>query len=277
MKYMNLRTLPLLLIALYVLSGCRATRKIQTAINTRVDSVALAQQALEAAHADSLRFIRNQYDSAMAHRIDFNSFSGKVDVEYEEPDGKKLNVNAQIRMQKDSMIWISLTAIFGIEGVRACITPDSVKVLDKQNKTYLVRSIAYLQEITALPLNLRSLQDLLIGNPVFVDSSFNTYSKGNGTISLQGDNAWFRQLLTIGESDKLISSCKLDDLDANRRRTSYLAYADYENKLGPWFARRRTVQVAEKKNLSIRLNYKQYAFNETLSFPFAVPKNYKIE
>jgi hypothetical protein len=47
--------------------------------------------------------------------------------------------------------------------------------------------------------------------------------------------------------------------------------------LGPWFARRRTVQVAEKKNLSIRLNYKQYAFNETLSFPFAVPKNYKIE
>jgi hypothetical protein len=277
MKYTLLRTLPVLLIALYTLSGCRATRKIQTAINTRVDSVALIQQAMEAARADSLRYIRGQYDSAMGHRIDFVSFSGKMDLEYEEPDGKKLNINAQVRMQKDSLIWISLTAIFGIEGVRACITPDSVKVLDKQNKTYLVRSIAYLQEITALPLDLRSLQDLLIGNPVFLDSAFYTYTRGNGTISLQGSNAWFRQLLTIGESDKLISSYKLDDLDENRRRTSYLAYADYENKFGPWFARRRTVQVAEKKNLSIRLNYKQYAFNETLSFPFAVPKNYKIE
>lgn len=277
MKHTSFRTLSLLLIALYVLSGCRATRKIQTAINTRVDSVALVQQALAAARADSLHYIRGQYDSAMANRIDFRSFSGKVDVEYEEPDGKKLNVNAQVRMQKDSLIWISLTAIFGIEGVRACITPDSVKVLDKQNKTYLVRSISYLQEITALPLNLRSLQDLLVGNPVFIDSSFYSYSKGNGTISLQGNNSFFRQLLTIGESDKLISSCKLDELDENRRRTSYLAYAEYENKLGPWFARRRTVQVAEKKNLSVRLNYKQYAFNETLSFPFAVPKNYKIE
>lgn len=277
MKHLHLRILPLLLIALYALSGCRATRKIQTAINTKVDSVGLAQQALEAARADSIRFIRGQYDSAMAHRIDFVSFNGKVDLEYEEPDGKKLNVNAQIRMQKDSLIWISLTAIFGIEGVRACITADSVKVLDKQNKTYLVRSIAYLQEITALPLDLHSLQDLLIGNPVFLDSSFNTYSRGGGTISIQGSNTWFRQLLTFGESDKLISSYKLDDLDVNRRRSSYLAYADYENKLGPWFARRRTVQVAEKKNLSIRLNYKQYAFNETLSFPFVVPKNYKIE
>jgi hypothetical protein len=277
MKYSQLRTLPLLLIALYTLSGCRATRKIQTAINTKVDTVALLQQELDAARADSLRYIRHQYDSAMAHRIEFASFSGKMDLEYEEPDGKKLNVNAQIRMQKDSLIWISITAIFGIEGVRACITPDSVKVLDKQNKTYLARPITYLQEITALPLNLRSLQDLLIGNPIFIDSSLYSYNKGGGFISLQGNNNWFRQLLTIGETDKLINSYKLDDLDENRRRSSYLAYTDYENKLGPWFARRRTVQVAEKKNLSIRLNYKQYAFNETLSFPFVVPKNYKIE
>jgi hypothetical protein len=275
-QFLNRYTL-LLSIVLIGLTACRGTRKIQTAINTRIDSVAIAKQALEAAQADSVRFIQRQYDSILANRIEFKSFSGKIDVDYEESDGKSLNVNVQVRIQRDSLIWLSLTAIFGIEGVRACITPDSVKVMNKQDKTYFTRPITYLQEITSLPLDLRSLQDLLVGNPVFLDSAFFNYSRSGGQIALQGSNALFRKLLTIGESDKLVNSYKLDDVNVNRPRSSYLSYGDYENKQGVWFSRRRTVQVSEKKNLLVKLNYKQYAFNETLSFPFVVPKNYKIE
>jgi len=274
MKHPFLRFTFLPLAISLVLFACKSTRTIQSAINTRVDSTAIV---LAAARADSIEFIKDQYDSLLSQRIDYNSFSGKIDLDYEESDGKKLNVNAQVRIKCDSVIWLSLTAIFGIEGVRACITPDSVKLMNKQDKTYLVRPISYLQELTSLPLDLRSLQDLLVGNPVFLDSNFQQYSRGSGLISLQGNNDLFRKLLTIGESDKLMSSYKLDDLNASRPRTSYLTYGDYENKLGAWFARRRTVQVSEKKIFLVKLNYKQYAFNETLSFPFVVPKNYKIE
>ena len=74
-------------------------------------------------------------------------------------------------MYKDSVIWISITALFGIEGLRAYITKDSVKIINKQDKVYTGRSVAYLQEVTALPLDLHSLQELLIGNPVFLDSN----------------------------------------------------------------------------------------------------------
>jgi len=260
-----------------LLTACGSTRKVQTAISTKVDSAAIYRQQLEAAQADSLRFIRNQYDSLLSNRINFDRFSGKIDVDYEASDGKKMSLTVQVRIQRDSMIWLSLTAIFGIEGVRACITQDSVRVLNKQDKSYITRPISYLQELTALPLDLRTLQDLLVGNPILLDSAFQSYSRGAGAISLQGTSELFRKLLTIGETDKLITSYKLDDLDAARPRTSYLTYSDYENKMGPWFARRRSVQVSEKKNISVRLHYKQYAFNETLSFPFSVPKNYKID
>ncbi len=266
--------LPLVLL---LLSACGGTRKVQSVISNRSDSTALSRQQLEAAQADSFRFIRDQYDSLQANRIHFDRFSGKIDVDYEESDGRKMNLTVQVRIQRDSMIWLSLTAIFGIEGVRACITQDSVRVINKQDKSYISRPISYLQEITALPLDLRTLQDLLVGNPVFLDSTFQSYSRGAGSISLQGTSDLFRKLLTMGETDKLISSYKLDDLSVIRPRTSYLTYSDYENKLGPWFARRRMVQVSERKNISVRLHYKQYAFNETLSFPFSVPKNYKIE
>jgi len=57
-------------------------------------------------------------------------------------------------MHKDSAIWVSMTAILGKEGWRALITGDSVKLLDKKNKIYTARSVAYLQEVTAIQVTL---------------------------------------------------------------------------------------------------------------------------
>ena len=119
----------------------------------------------------------------------------------------------------------------GIEGLRAYITPDSVKLLDKQNKIYIASSVSYLQEVTALPLDLSSLQDLLIGNPVFLDSSIVSYSKSPDNISLLSNWAAFSKIfLPSGKTSKLMQSSKLDDLDECRNRTCYLSYSDYENK-----------------------------------------------
>ncbi|MEO7393289.1 MAG: DUF4292 domain-containing protein, partial [Chitinophagaceae bacterium] len=159
--------------------------------------------------------------------------------------------------------------------LRAYITPDSVKMLDKQNKKYIARSVSYLQEVTALPLDLKSLQDLLIGNPVFLDSNIISYTKSANTISLLNSGVFFKNLFTIAESDKRTVSSKLDDQDILKNRTCYITYDDYENKKGKTFSTKRTITVSEKGKLDIKLDFKQYDFNETLSFPFNIPKNYK--
>lgn len=226
------------------------------------------------AKEDSIAFIKQTYKDIQKNHIDFTTFSGKIDLDYEDADGKKYNVNAHVRMYKDSVIWISITAILGIEGLRAYITPDSVKLLDKQNKVYMPRSVSYLQEVTALPLDLTTLQDLILGNPVFLDTNIISYSKSGNTISLQSNGDFFKNLFTIGEKDKLVQSSKLDDIDLQRSRTCYLTYSDYEDKRDFNFATKRTIHVAEKKKLDIKMDFKQFEFNEKLSFPFSVPKNY---
>ncbi|MFM8592586.1 MAG: DUF4292 domain-containing protein [Sphingomonadales bacterium] len=265
----------LFVLALIVLlCSCRATKTIQTAI-VKKDTVSAEDLSRERARLDSIAFINENYQQLLSKRINYTTFNAKMDVDYEEGDGKKLSVNAQLRIYKDSVIWASLTALLGIEGLRAYITRDSVKLLDKQNKIYIARSVAYLREITALPLDLYSLQELLIGNPVFFDSTFTSYSRGPGTISLHGATAFFKLLFTIGETDKLLQSAKFDDLDEIRNRTSFLLYGEYESKAGFPFALKRNIAVAEKKKLNVEIRYKQYAFNETLSFPFTVPKNYR--
>lgn len=260
----------LLVISAY---SCRSTKKIQSAI-VKIDTVASPVVVVDRSREDSISFIRNNYDSILRNRIQYTTFSGKIDVEYRDDDGKKYDVNAVVRMYRDSVIWVSVTAILGIEGLRAYITKDSVKLLNKADKIYTARSVSYLQEVTALPLSLNSLQDLLIGNPVFLDSNIISYSRNSGSISLLSLGDFFKNLFTITSDHKLTISSKLDDVEEMRNRTCYLSYDNYESKKGPNFSTRRSINVSEKKKLDIKLNYKQYEFNETLSFPFTVPKNY---
>lgn len=271
-----IRTIVIAIVVISMFSSCRSARKIQTAI-ARKDTTAVPVVLTPVAnpHADSIAFIRENYKRILNNRISFTTFSGKIDVDYTSGEGKKYNVNAHLRMYRDSVIWISVTAILGIEGLRAYITKDSVKLLNKQDKVYTARSVSFLQEVTALPLDLSSLQDLLIGNPVFLDTNIVSYSTTPGSISFQSIGGFFKNLFTIRQEDKLIQSCKLDDMDEQRSRTCYLTYDDYESKKGPQFATKRNISVSEKNKLDIKLDFRQYEFNETLSFPFTVPKNYK--
>jgi hypothetical protein len=155
------------------------------------------------------------------------------------------------------------------------ITKDSVKLIDKLNKTYTARSVDYLQEVTALPLNLYNLQDLIIGNPVFLDSNIVSYSVNNNQIAMLNLGQLFKNLITLDVQDKTLLHSKLDDVDPARNRTADLTYSDYENKKGPWFSTKRRMVVAEKNRLDIKLDFKQYEFNQEVSFPFSIPKNYE--
>jgi Domain of unknown function (DUF4292) len=258
-----------ILLAIITLASCRSTKKIQTAI-TKKDTV----ESVATPKIDSTQLINNALLTLKNNRIDYKTFSAKVDVDYRGGDDKHYDVNASLRMHKDSLIWISVNAVLGIEAMRLLINKDSVFLLDKLNKTYLTRSIDYLQEVSGLPLTLSNLQDILAGNPVFIDSVV-SYSNDNNTISLLSIGQTFKNLVTInGERNVLVHS-KLDDLDITRSRTADLNYDDYENKKGKSFSSKRRITVAEKNKLDISLNFKQYEFNDDVSFPFSIPKNYK--
>lgn len=270
------KSIVVILLAGLALASCRSTKNIGTAISKK-DTTAVTINPVHEPREDSLAVIREHFRQIQGNRIGFTTFTAKLDVDYRGTDGKKYDVNAHLRMYKDSVIWVSVTAILGIEGMRAYITRDSVKLLDKQNKIYIARSVSYLQELTALPLDLPSLQDLLLGNPVFLDSNIISFSRNANSISLLSAGDYFRNLFTVSEKGKTVLSCKLDDKDGTRNRTCYLTYDGYEDKRGVLFATRRSIQVSEKEQLDIKLDFKQYGFNETLTFPFSIPKNYKYE
>ncbi|MBO9682418.1 MAG: DUF4292 domain-containing protein [Flavisolibacter sp.] len=263
-----------LLILIGLLASCRSTKKIQTAITKR-DSVVTVTVPPDDPENDTVQRIKAALRRVDSNRIDFRTFSAKVNVDYSGSDGKKYDVNANIRMYKDSAIWINVNAVLGIDVMRLLITKNSVELIDRLNKTYTSRTVDYLKEVTSLPLNLYNLQDLIIGNPVFIDSNIVSYSVSNSQIALLSVGQLFKNLLTLNEGDKTLLHSKLDDTDPARNRTADLTYSDYDSKRGVPFSTKRRIVVTEKKRLDIRLEFKQYDFNQEVSFPFSIPKNYE--
>ena len=256
-------------------SSCRTTKKLQTAI-TKIDTVRILPKIEENPNAreDSIRFIQETFEKIERNQIDFRTFSAKIKVDFEDKDGKKSDLTAFVRLRKDSVMWISINALLGIEAARVLITPDSVKVLNKIDHVYRLSSVEALQEIANVPFTFKELQNVIVGNPVYLDSNITSYLKNEKGISLVSIGEVFKQLLTVNR-DYTLQSSKLDDIDPTRSRTCLVIYGDLEKKNNIIFSKYRQITVSEKNKVDIQMDYKQYSFNEELGYPFSIPRNYK--
>lgn len=267
----------IVLMALVAITACRPTKKVQKveeAISKK--DTATTVVITKVPDVDSSKLLAGIMDKVHNRRIEFNTFTAKVKIDYESQDNKD-GGTAHIRLEKDKLLWISLTGPLGVEGFRLLITPDSVIMMNKLKKTVQYRTIGYLQELTQIPFDFATLQDLIVGNPIFVDSKVVSYKETPEQLLVFIAGDIYKHLLTLNNSDYTLMHSKLDDVDATRNRTCDITYSDYENTAGFPFATKRVITVSEKGRLELSMDYKQYSFNEALTFPFSVPKNYKLK
>ena len=260
------------LTAMLALGACKSTRTIQTAINKKDTAVV---KVIDAPGVDSAAVIGQILEKLQQREIKFNAFSAKLKLDYTDPNGKSNTATAFIRLLKDSILWVSITGTLGVEGFRALIKPDSVIVLDKLEKTITRRSTSYLQEITNLPLDFDALQNLIVGNPVYFSGNIVSFKNEGTNVTALCIGEYFKHLLNLDTLTNTIGYSKIDDVDGTRNRTCYIGFSNYTPAAGTTFSTMRDITVTEKKSLNVKLEYKQFAFDETLSFPFSIPRNYK--
>lgn len=270
MKYLASTFFFVLIVLL--LAECRTTKRISKVVATK-DTLAVAP--VNTSYTDSIAFVKKTIDNFKKHYIDFKTFAAKIKVEYEDSKGKQPDVTAKVCVFKDSLIWISLTATFlNFEVFRAYINKDSVILINKQAKEVQYRSLDYLQEITQIPFDYSTLQDLLVGNPIFLDSNIVSFKKTENAYRIGIIGTYFKHLLTLSLDNNILLHSKLDDVDVTRNRTADITYSDFEKAGGIDFSTYREITVSEKNKLDIRMNYKSYEFNKDLSVSLSIPKNY---
>jgi hypothetical protein len=269
---MKKTTILIFILAAVAFSSCRTTKTINKAIEPKELAPAMANKDAE----DSIRIVKESFNFFKTQQIDFKTFNAKIKVESSGNNGKNPDISAVVKIVKDSAIWMSLSATFlNVEVYRVFITKDSVIVINKQDKEVQYRSLDYLQEVTQIPFDFNTLQNLIIGNPVFLGDSVISYRKSNNNILITTLDNYFKNLITLTIDNKTMLHSKMDDIDVSRSRTADIIYDGYDQSSGFNFSTDRNISVSEKNKLNVKLNFKQYEFNKELSLTFSVPKNYK--
>lgn len=202
-------------------------------------------------------------------------FSGKAKIKYN--DGKQsLSVFSSIRIKKDSLIWLN-AKVFGIEAARVLIEPDSVHVLDRMGKRYIARDIWWLQDEFGLPVNFNGLQALLLGNPVFFQSDFES-EKDSVNYSLSGSNEKYTTEYSVNGQ-----TFKLDKMLLSKPKEKQVAHFDFSNYMSLSdnqlfsFSRNINLNSPDVGNIVVKIDFSSVDISTEVSMPFSVSEQYRRE
>ena len=112
----------IIFLSLYFMS-CRTTKKV---VESPSASVKLKGEE-----------VIQIFDSVKSREFDFNYLSAKAEVSYTDKSGETSSFDINLRICRDSAIWISITPLLGIEVARVLIRHDSVIVLDRIHKNVM--------------------------------------------------------------------------------------------------------------------------------------------
>ena len=194
--------------------------------------------------------------------------------------GDQQGANLAVRLRRDSIIWVS-GSLLGIEGVRAVLTPDSVRVINRLEKSYFVGGYDYLSRLLQVPVSFGQVQALLLGDylpaPAGTRPTVTAEADGQRIAYPQGR---LRTEHLLGGTGR-VQQLKLEETTAataSSGRRLVVDYADFralQTAAGIPFAHDLNVR-AEQPNArtSARLLYNKITAGERLDFPFSIPKGY---
>ena len=199
------------------------------------------------------------------------SLRGKADLDI---NGDSHSVSLNLRIKKDQKIWASVTAFAGIEAARVLITPDSIFVLNRLQRTYLAKPFSYLQNFAGGPITFTVLQSMVSGNtdPAFLSEPAQLELRDGvwtttGTWKAMSFSVLFNTLLKPKELQ--ITDTRIN----NRLNVVYDQYQQVDQALFP--SDLKLSAVSRGKKFDVALSFSKIERNVPVDFPFNVPKRFE--
>ena len=101
------------------------------------------------------------FKNIISNELDYNTiYAKKVDLFLKDSKSSH-SLKAILRIQRDSFIWISVSASLGVDVARLLLTPDSVKFVSPREKKYFVSDYSYFAERFDVGLTFDCFQRIL--------------------------------------------------------------------------------------------------------------------
>ena len=264
-------SLYLILILLSV--ACANVKKVQViqdalAVKVLPDAAALAEKA----RLDSALMVKGIVNNIANTKIRFKTMNAKLKMDYETSKDKDSYI-ANLSILKDSGMYITIRGAMGVIGLKAFINKDSIFLTFPLSKKTERHPLSYLQEVIKIPLNYQTIEDLVVGNPIFMDSiDIVSYKVINERLQISLVGKLFKNLIILSEDNTKLVQLKLDDMDASKHRTCNINYSQHSLVNNLQFPLYRTISINAQTKLDIGMEIKEFNFDEPLKYTFSVPK-----
>ena len=220
------------------------------------------------------------FASVLEHTFQFNTLSARMKLEFSSPDNE-LNSRANLKMIYNDRLQLSIQPVFGIEMFRIEMNNDSIKVLDRMNKRYMIDSYDNLKRELDIDFNFQNLQALFT-NQIFIpgekDISAKHYNrfrmtKNNNSAELKiKDKNGIFYTFTADSDEKLLSTC-IGSLSSN---ALVWDYNDFQTISRQRFPLKMTAYLSSGNITqgTIKLTFSSPEINTPLKTDFNIPSGY---
>lgn len=202
---------------------------------------------------------------------------------------KKWSFNGVLRVRNDSVIWVSIAPMLGIEVYRILITDDSVKLINRFNKTYIKSNFDEVNSILKAGFDFNMLESLITGNDFsYYDidkfkAKIDNHEYRLSTVNRQKIKRFVRnseeylkillQDIWVDPETFKILKTSLNEIKENRKlNVEYSAFKAINNQI---FPEKVEFGLIDKNPIKITIKYQKITFDEPQTFPFKIPSNYQ--
>lgn len=212
----------------------------------------------------------------VVNEADFEYLSTKAKIDF---DGNNTNISgvANIRIKKDSIIWLSVSPGLGVEVGRVMIDKDSVRILDKINKEYRAFSFTELSKTLEIDVSYRLVESVLLGNLIYPYEKEKLVKAGESFTYFQQHGVFNFESFIGVKTRKLEKVQVADTLTGNTISVNYGDFQLVDEQIFPFkLMAKINYQKKDKSATEVDIEYKQATIEKKpLKFPFNVPQRYE--
>ena len=215
--------------------------------------------------------------------LKYNTLSANIQFDVVTSSGTEMSSRGQLKIVKDDCIQISIRPLLGIEAFRAELTPDSIKIINRLNRWYMIESFDQIKGNIAIDFNFYNLQALLTnrlflpGEAYLTDKQFNVFQgeqTNTGYLLRTNDKAGLQYAFMADSNEKIVRTEIKDDA------INYMLDCNYKNFLpagSQTFPMNLHIRLLteSRDQYSLSLNFSHVNVDQPLSMDFVIPANYQ--
>ena len=235
-----------------------------------IDSVTLspANEAKRKLAAELKPLWQRQYE--------FTNFVGKAKMRYQEGDNEK-EFTAHIRIRKDSVIWVNITALGGMLPVaKLLITNDSLVMVNLIDREVTTMPLSQAAKLLPAPADFSTLQNFIVGQALRKSGAITDATDFGGTLTIQVEDSDYIQQIAYNKADSTMRSAQMSTYKPNGPQ-GIMQYGNYGIVKDRKFAFGRSLHLQNAGVIHILdMDFSQVDFDTAVDFPFSIPKSFSV-